>query len=281
MAKTKRTAAQKTTRKSRKVTVTPVDVGQFILNCVSSARPEEDWTYSDAVNAGVVDAAASIPSSHDLRADWWSVRNQARTGACVGFATADGVLRWHYVAAGWLTKAQRPSPRFIWMANKETDQITTYPTTFLEPEGTQTKLALNVARKYGCVLESDLPMNGTLSSLGRAAFYTRAASLRITTYHNLGTQLPSWRRWLATQGPILTRLNVDSTWMNASSTGGKLKSYDAGSTVGGHAVCLVGYTKDHFIVRNSWGSNWGDSGFAYASTDYATRAFTEAYGATL
>ncbi|NQT15070.1 MAG: hypothetical protein HQ582_20100, partial [Planctomycetes bacterium] len=50
---------------------------------------------------------------------------------------------------------------------------------------------------------------------------------------------------------------------------------------GGHAVCLVGYTKQHFIVRNSWNTGWGHRGFAYASNAYAQAAFTEAYGAVL
>jgi C1A family cysteine protease len=31
-------------------------------------------------------------------------------------------------------------------------------------------------------------------------------------------------------------------------------------------------------VRNSWGTNWGDGGFAYASYEYAKTAFTESYG---
>jgi hypothetical protein len=30
----------------------------------------------------------------------------------------------------------------------------------------------------------------------------------------------------------------------------------------GHAVALVGYTKQGFIVQNSWGPGWGDEGFA-------------------
>ena len=47
---------------------------------------------------------------------------------------------------------------------------------------------------------------------------------------------------------------------------------------GGHAIALVGYTPDRFIVRNSWGTGWGDKGFAYASLAYAKDAFTEAYG---
>ena len=43
-------------------------------------------------------------------------------------------------------------------------------------------------------------------------------------------------------------------------------------------MTLVGYTPEAFIVRNSWGTGWGDRGFAYASLAYAQAAFTEAYG---
>ncbi|HUG38375.1 MAG TPA: C1 family peptidase, partial [Candidatus Limnocylindrales bacterium] len=36
----------------------------------------------------------------------------------------------------------------------------------------------------------------------------------------------------------------------------------AGRADGGHAVALVGYTSDGFIVQNSWGPDWGAGGFA-------------------
>ena len=258
---------------------------RFILNCDPSARPEDDWTFEDAIAAGVVDLAAATPASKDLRAAWWKIDNQGATGACVGFATAYGVLRWHYVTAGLLNKSQKPSEkpsaRFIWMANKETDQITSYPTTFIETAGTQTKLALNVARKYGCVTDAELPMTGALSMMSRAAFYSKAARFRISSFHNLGRDPDKWRSWIANQGPILTRLGVDLTWDRAAMTGGRLRQYLPDTVRGGHAVCLVGYTKTYLIVRNSWGTGWGDGGFAYASNAYASEAFTEAYGAVL
>jgi len=255
------------------------------LNCSPSARPEDDWTYEDAIAAGVVDVAATTPTTKDLRAAWWKIDDQGATGACVGFSTAYGVLRWHYVTAGRLKKSQKPSEkpsaRFIWMANKETDQITSYPTTFIETSGTQTKLALNVARKYGCVTDAELPMTGGLSMLSRAAFYAKASPFRISSFHNLGRDLAKWRSWIANQGPILTRLGVDRTWDRATTTGGHLAQYLPNTVRGGHAVCLVGYTKTYFIVRNSWDIGWGDGGFAYASDAYASDAFTEAYGAVL
>ncbi len=270
-----------TVKKSKSKKAKKFSTKKFILNCNPSARPEDDWTFEDAIAAGVVDLAASPPEIKDLRATWWKIEHQGSTGACVGYATAYGVLRWHYVTAGRLKKSKKPSARFIWMANKETDEITSYPTTFIETAGTQTKLALDVALKYGCVTEKDLPMTGKLSMLSHAAFYAKAAPFRISSFYNLGRDLDKWRDWIANQGPILTRLGVDRTWDSASATGGHLAQYMPNTVRGGHAVCLVGYTKKYFIVRNSWGTGWGDGGFAYASDAYARDAFTEAFGAVL
>lgn len=257
------------------------NVNDFVLNCIPSSDQQDDWLMEDAISAGYVDTSSLLPDEVDLRRKWWRVDNQGSTGACVGFATAYGVLRWHYHEAKLITKKQKPSARFIWMANKETDTYTSYPTTFLEKAGTSTKLALKVAKKFGCVLDSDLPMGGGLSMLSQSIFFSKASKYRITTYNNLGRDLNDWRKWLAFNGPILTRLDVDTTWDNANQTGGHLKEYDDSHSRGGHAVCLVGYTKDFFIVRNSWSTKWGDKGFAYASNMYAEAAFTEAYGAVI
>ena len=76
-------------------------------------------------------------------------------------------------------------------------------------------------------------------------------------------------------------MTVDRTWDRATRTHGELEAYRPDTERGGHAVCLVGYTAHCFIVRNSWGADWGDGGFAYASDDYAAGAITEAYGAVL
>ena len=124
-------------------------------------------------------------------------------------------------------------------------------------------------------------MNGSLSMLKTPAFYAKAADLRIRSYYNLRNDLKYWRMWIAFVGPILTRLGVDRTWDNATSTGGHLDVYYPRTIRGGHAVCLVGYTKDYFIVRNSWGTAWGDKGFAYASDKYAQAAFSDTYGAVV
>jgi len=75
-----------------------------------------------------------------------------------------------------------------------------------------------------------------------------------------------WKNWIAAgNGPILIRLNVDRTWLNATTTAGMLDEYDLSSLSGGHAVSIVDYTKGRLIIRNSWGDEWGDKGFVYAS----------------
>lgn len=259
-----------------------------ILNCKPSRDRDKDWHYSAAMTT---EAGAPPPPSMDLRAPgWWKISNQGSHGACVGFATADA-LWWHLAEAGRLEKNEnvRMSRRFVWMSAKETDRHTSFPTTFIEESGTDIKAALDILRQYGCVTEPDLPFDPEQAShLSLDSFFFRAAQNRITSYHTLRgakDKWPAietaWKGWLAFRGPVIARLEVDGTWDKATETDGRLDSYDPDAARGGHAVILVGYTKDRFIVRNSWGETWGDHGYAYASEQYAEAAFTEAYGVVL
>ncbi len=253
-----------------------------VLNCVPSRKVETDWPLESAMGAGLLAARPRIPPSRDLRESWWTIGDQKDTGSCVGWASADSVIRWHLVKANRLPKSQRLSPRFVWMASKETDTFVSQPTTFIESEGTSLKAALDIARKFGTVQDSVLPFEPMKLYPGPSQiFYALAAQMKIASYFNLGTKANSWRIWLANNGPILTRLNVDETWDNATRTKGKLNVYKPKTARGGHAIALVGYTRDRFIVRNSWGTGWGDRGFGYASLRYAEAAFSEAYGVAL
>lgn len=254
-----------------------------ILNCLPSPKQENDWTFETALSAGLTAAPAAIPASKDLRAAWWKINDQGSTGSCVGWATADSVLRWHFVKAGRLPNNVMLSPRFIWMASKETDEFTSRPTTFIESDGTSLKAALDIARKYGSVTDVTLPfLSGKLYPDKVDTFYALASQLKIASYVNLGRDLNAWRIWLANNGPILTRLDVDATWYNAKATQGNLDLYQRPPGPAGHAVALVGYTPNRFIVRNSWGTTlWGAQGFGFASLAYAQAAFTEAYGVSL
>jgi C1A family cysteine protease len=255
-----------------------------VLNVLPSPGTERDWTFEDAVGANAFAAAApgALPAKVDLRADWWEVGDQGSTGSCVGWATADAVIRYHLVRAGKLEKDERLSTRFQWMASKETDQYTSRPSSFLEVAGTWIKAALDVARAYGTVPDDLLPFaSGALARGSETTFYATAAQRRIASYHNLQLDPGQWRRWLASNGPIAVALNCDDAFFDASAANPQLDVYVAPPGWNGHACALVGYDGDRFTIRNSWGERWGDGGFAYASTGYCLAAFQESYGVTV
>jgi len=264
---------------------TPQAQTQRICNLVPSLGTETDWHFQHAVASGALQAPAALPASVDLRAAWWKIGDQQNTGSCVGWGSTDGVARYMFVNAGRLAQGDMLSPRFTWMASKETDEFVTRPETMIEGAGTSLKAAVDILRKFGAVPEAMLPFHiATAMYTGNDdTFFATAATRKIAAYFNLQLTLPNWKAWLAAHGPILVGLSVDATWDNATETNGKLDTFQPATVRGGHAVAVVGYRADgRFIVRNSWGTAWGDQGFAYATPAYINAAFfPESYGMTL
>jgi C1A family cysteine protease len=58
-------------------------------------------------------------------------------------------------------------------------------------------------------------------------------------------------------GPCIGALPV----FNSTRTEFWNKSY--GDLEGYHAVAIVGYTEDGFIIRNSWGTQYGEDGYSF------------------
>lgn len=71
---------------------------------------------------------------------------------------------------------------------------------------------------------------------------------------------------LVTNGPCIIGLPV----YNANSDNFWEPGY--GSLLGYHAVAVVGYDKDGFIIRNSWGCNFGYDGYTHISNSDINRA---------
>jgi C1A family cysteine protease len=65
---------------------------------------------------------------------------------------------------------------------------------------------------------------------------------------------------LVSYGPLVTTMNVYADFFSYRSG---VYSYVSGTYQGGHAILIVGYddTSSSFIVKNSWGTGWGESGF--------------------
>lgn len=156
MAKRKKTLPPKTPS-TRRVSGHPET--ERICNVVPSRNTENDWTMETVMAAGAVAAPAALPASVDLRAAWWDIGDQAKTGSCVGWGSTDGVARYQLVKANKLDPKMKLSPRFTWMASKEIDEFINRPQTMIEGAGTSLKAAVEVLRKYGPVPETMLPFN--------------------------------------------------------------------------------------------------------------------------
>jgi len=251
-----------------------------VFSCIRSVvRPDEVVFGADSTTRSL-GIAAGIPNEIDHRRDWWTVGDQKQTGSCVGWAVGDGLVRWHLTSKNRLPQQSRLSVRYFWMAAKETDEFSEEPTTFLEDAGTSVRSALEVARRFGCVEESVLPMSGGLFTGGAESFFALAERLKISGLMPVRSDPDVLRRWLAREGPVAGRLLVDQSFHGASGTTplNEYKPFPFTFKMG-HAVVLAGYRNDGtWIVRNSWGESWGDQGFAYVTDQYLLQAFTEFFG---
>jgi len=65
------------------------------------------------------------------------------------------------------------------------------------------------------------------------------------------------------QGPVSVTVDADSTYFRNYSSG-VITSADCGTKLD-HAITAVGYGtengNDYYLVRNSWGTGWGDKGY--------------------
>ncbi len=244
-----------------------------------SRKPRDDY---DPARAGL--GQAPLPESVDLREPWHTVADQGHTASCVGWTIADSVMRWHLVKAGRLAPDAKLSPRHVWMAAKETDKRTDYPSTFLEEDGTSLKAGLDVVRRFGAVREQALPWHHGLAHGPPDAYY--AGAHKIKAYFNLGDDAVAdrsvffsrWRRWLFEHGPIAVLIQIDRSIQAPTDP---LDGFDAASVVGSHCAALFGYGPDHFLLRSSWGAGWGDGGYARMSLAYTAATVIESYGVTV
>lgn len=104
--------------------------------------------------------------------------------------------------------------------------------------------------------------------------YEQASQFKIAEAEFIDTDLELWKETLAEGYPIAFALNTFESFDEASHKKGKVsmpkKSDNVRETHGWHAMLCVGYSDrdKRFIVRNSWGEEWGDNGYCYIPYKY-------------
>jgi len=102
--------------------------------------------------------------------------------------------------------------------------------------------------------------------------YWTAKKTRIGNYKKIPQTLTQLRASLADGYPISFGMQIYSSFESDSVAKSGLVKLPTKTekNLGGHAVLLCGYN-DHlelFIVRNSWGEEWGDNGYFYMPYEY-------------
>lgn len=104
--------------------------------------------------------------------------------------------------------------------------------------------------------------------------YDNAQHNRAAAVHQVSGNLQSLQACLARGKPFVVGIAVFASLESpeAAATGVVAVPSPGEQSIGGHAVLVVGYddTQQHFIVRNSWGSRWGDAGHFYLPYAYLT-----------
>ena len=129
--------------------------------------------------------------------------------------------------------------------------------------------ASNYIRDYGLPLESCFAYSATNNSCANACaeWQTGQATLySVKGWHTASTsgtpsaKVQDIKNALYTYGPVVASFYVYNDFYSYR-TG--VYSYTTGSYVGAHAVLIVGYddVSQAFIVKNSWGTGWGETGY--------------------
>lgn len=199
------------------------------------------------------------------------VRNQGEEGTCVAFASVVGVKEYHEKRE--LGRLIELSPRYLYQLCKQLDGIP-------NQEGTYPRIAMKALAENGVCPEECWPYKPYQTDSPCVEADEKALPFRNLTYARI-SGIDEMERSLSINGPFMAGVEVFSGWFEVGR--GRIPLPDPDETsLGGHAVCIMGYSRvgSYFKFKNSWGTDWGESGYGYLSYEYMNRHCLDAWSAT-
>jgi C1A family cysteine protease len=217
----------------------------------------------DFIYAAVMRRLRTLPSKVDLRQACSPVEDQSRLGSCTANALV-GLLEFIDRKDGNLYIDQ--SRLFVYYNERLIEHRVK------EDSGAMIRDGIKSLKKYGSCPESKWPyIIEKFAVKPSKDSYELAKKHTITSYHRLNT-LNEMKTCLASGYPFVFGFSVYESFESRQiAQSGKLNMPKPDERkLGGHAVMAVGYVESEkrFIVRNSWGDNWGLKGYFTIPYDY-------------
>jgi cathepsin F len=219
--------------------------------------PQQDntclWPYHRVAKVN----SQAIPSTWDWRQKGAvsPVKNQASCGSCWAFSTAENVEGQWFLSKGKLLSLSEQ-----WIVDCSHGCLQS------EPDlcnggcggGLPWLAYQDIMTNTGLTDEADYPYTGEDGTCQTG----KPIMAKIGNWTALSTDVTQIMTYLVSNGPLSITLNADLLF---SYSGGIITGSpdDCPNSGSDHAVLLVGYdqTQDFWLVKNSWGADWGESGY--------------------
>lgn len=205
-------------------------------NFVISPLDDNDWI-AESILPDL--SEIKLPKTLDLRKDLHTVVNQGIYPTC-----AAHVARCikEYQEKKDIGMTEKFSHWYVY------DNRKNYPT-----KGMYGRNVMEILQEKGCCIKSDYKSSnkkGTPENVDKLA-----NNYKIKSYAKV-TTIEGVKKTLFLNGPCYVSFNIynkGTSFWKPKQNGDKI--------IGGHAVAIVGYDKNGFILRNSWGIFWGRGGY--------------------
>lgn len=219
-------------------------------------------------------AARKLPAKIDLRAEYQNIYDQGTLGSCTANALA---LAFDFTRVKIGLQPILPSRLFIYYNERA------YENTVNEDSGAELRTGVKVCAKMGACAESSWPYDISRFRIApSSACFEEAQGHRAKTYLRLNNNsLRQLKACLVDGFTFVCGISVYESFESeqVARTGVvPLPNVASEELFGGHAVTCVGYddSKQWFIMRNSWGPEWGDKGHFYLPYAYLTDSYLAA-----
>jgi C1A family cysteine protease len=221
----------------------------------------------DHLYAAPLAVLQNLPPKVDLRDKCPPVYDQGDLGSCTGNAIA-GAVHFDRMKQG-LTPDFVPSRLFIYYNERVIER------TVDQDAGAEIRDGIKVVAAQGVCPEPGWPYDiKKFAAEPPADDYREALGCKAVSYSRLTHNLAQLKGCLASGYPFVFGFTVYSSFMDrdVARTGVVPMPGGTDEVDGGHAVLAIGYDDDsnRFIVRNSWGTDWGQKGYFTLPYAYLT-----------